>query len=116
MKQLKSYLNILGRILALGCLWGVGGYMAGMALEMIGFNRYPLSTICAAINLILGMILLKTILRYQFIDDAFFKGAEADQAGYIIVRGLWFLPIMGVIIGGSMWFWAIILHFIFRGD
>jgi len=116
MKHLKPYLNILGRILALASLWIMGGYTAGTALEMIGFDSYPLSTICAAINLIVGMLLLKTMLRYQFIDDAFFKGAEADQAGYIIVRGLWLLPIVGVIIGGSMWLWAIILRFIFRGD
>ena len=114
MKDLNSYLNIFGRILALAGLWFIGGYMFGAALETIGYDGYRLSLSCASLNVILGMAFFKNLIRYRFIDEAFFKGTAADQPGYSIVRGLWLLPLLGVIFGASMWFWAIILRWLFR--
>jgi len=110
---MKLYLNILGRILALASLWAMGGYMFGSSLETIGYNNYPWSTILAALNIIFGMILFRNIISYPSIDRAFFKGATSYEPGYIIVRGLWLLPLVGVIVGASMWFWATVLRLLF---
>jgi hypothetical protein len=111
---MKEYLNILVRITSLAILWASGGYMIGLALEAIGFTGYPFPVIIASLNVIFGMIFFRSMISYRFVDEAFFEGAKPNEPGYLIVGWLWMLPTLSVIVGTSMWFWAIILRLLMR--
>ena len=114
---MDKYFTILIRIIGLAILWATGGYMIGAALETIGFTGYPYPIIVASLNVIFGLLLFKSMISYQFIDEAFFdkaffERAKPNDSGYVIAQGLWFLPCLAIILGASMWFWAIILRLI----
>jgi hypothetical protein len=112
---MKPYLNILGRILALASLWAIGGYLIGTSLEMIGFNDYPWRTICAGLNLVIGLTLFKLITDNPTIEQAFFghKKIAPDHPITLIVRGLWMLPLLLLWVGVMMWLWAWVIRLIF---
>jgi hypothetical protein len=111
----KRLLRDLALILLLAGFWAVSGYMIGAALETIGFDTYRLSVILASINLILGMTLFLRITKDPTAERIFFQGPEqdTDRRGYPQIGCLWLLPIVLLIYGASMWFWAIILRLIF---
>ncbi|GEM_PF-1840159 len=108
----QNYLRMVGLILGMTSLWAVGGYMAGTALETIGFNSYPLSTICASVNVIIGLFLFKDLTRDPKSERYFFEKGPFGNLQHPTVGCLWMFPLLLLIIGVSMWFWAIVLKFI----
>ncbi len=93
-------------------LWAIGGFMAGLALETIGFDGYRLSITCAGVNVLIGLALFKIVMDDDTLDDIFFGrvNVPARHAGRAIIRGLWLLPLMLLFIGTLMWTWAVILN------
>src|SRR5262245_59145892 len=102
-------------ILIFAGLWAVSGYMIGVALEIIGFDINRLGIILASVNVILGMTLFLRITRDPTAERIFFKGpdVDVDRRAYPQIGCLWMLPIVLLIYGVLMWFWAIILNSIF---
>jgi len=100
-------------ILSLAGLWALGGYLIGSALEVIGFDTYRLGMILAAINVIVGMLLFLWLTREPAADRLFFGRARPDDPFTPAVGCLWIIPLLSLLVGLSMWFWAIILRLIF---
>jgi len=111
----NPYLRVLSRLLAYAGLWAVGGYMAGAALETIGLTNYSWSIILAALNLICGLVLFKIITDNPTFERLFFegkiRGMSHDHPAYRVIGALWSLPLMLLVVGAMLWFWAIILSF-----
>ena len=105
-------MKILLRILILAGLWAASGYLIGTALEYLGFDYYPLGVIVASINVIIGMLWLKTIIRDPIGDRMFFEGPRPDEEGDIRIGCLWMMPISLAFISLFLWFWAILLRLI----
>lgn len=68
-------------ILGLAGLWAVGGYLIGSALVDFGLDRYPLGVIVASVNIIIGMLWLKGLIRDPLGDRMFFEGPMPDEDG-----------------------------------
>ncbi len=100
-------------ILVLAGLWAAGGYFTGAALETIGFDAYRWGIILAALNVILGMSLFLGVTKDPAAERIFFRQAKPDDIGYAVVGCLWLLPLLWLIFGVSMWFWALVLRLIF---
>ena len=113
---MNPYLKIVTRILAYSGLWFAGGYMAGAALETIGFTGYSWSIILASLNLLCGLGLFKIVTDNPTFERIFFedkvRGINTDHAAYRVVGALWSLPLMLLIVGTTVWLWAIILNLI----
>ncbi len=112
----NPYLHILSRLLGYAGLWIMGGYMAGMALETIGFTGHQWSIILAALNLLLGLALFKIVTDDPTLERIFFNLTKTppDHIGYKIVQSLWILPFVLLFTGLLMWFWAIIINFLLQ--
>jgi hypothetical protein len=112
MNNKPNYLKMAVLIVGLISLWAVGGYMAGAALEIIGFNSYSLSLSCASLNVIIGLALFTIVTSDPTFEQIFFgsKRFPTGHIGYQVVRGLWMLPLLLVFVGGLMWFWAIVIN------
>jgi hypothetical protein len=109
---MKRMLRDLGLILALAGLWAAGGYGLGATLETIGFDTYPLSTILASLNVILGMSLFVGVTKDPTADRLFFETGVPLRPMHPTVGCLWGLPLMLLVVGLSMWLWALILRLI----
>ena len=105
-------MKILLRILILAGLWAASGYLIGAALEYIGLDYYPLGVIVASINVIVGMLWLKTIIQDPIGDRMFFEGPRPNEEGKIEIGCLWMMPISLVFISLFLWFWAILIRLI----
>ena len=110
---MKRLLWDLVLILALAALWTAGGYFTGAALETIGFDTYRLSIILASLNVILGMSLFLGMTKDPTANRMFFETGFPIRPMHPRVGCLWGLPLMLLLVGVSMWIWALILHFIF---
>lgn len=109
---MNRLLRNLSLILALAALWAAGGYGIGIALEIIGFDTYPLSTILASLNVILGMSLFLYITRDPSMDRLFFEVGLPIRPMHPTVGCLWVVPITLFMVGISMWLWALLLNFL----
>jgi len=107
---MKPYSNILIRIVLLASLWATGGYTAGVSLEIIGFDGYSWSTILVALNVLIGILLLKGIISDPEEDYTFFEKPVSYDPNRPLVGCLWLMPAMLIVVGASMWFWAIIIR------
>jgi hypothetical protein len=112
MNNKPNYLKMAVLIVSLTSLWAVGGYMAGAALEILGFNSYSLSLSCASLNVIIGLALFTIITSDPTFEQIFFdtKRFPTTHIGYQVVRALWTLPLALLFMGLLMWFWAIIIN------
>ncbi len=107
----------MGTILALAALWAVSGYIMGATLEIvlktIGLVPYPFGTIFASINVIIGMLLFKGIVRNSVADRIFFEVPSPDDEGYMPIGCLWAIPANLLIVGLVLWFLAFIIQLLF---
>ena len=109
----QDYLRMAGLIIGMTSLWAVGGFMTGLALETIGFNSYRLSVACMSINVLLGLFLFKDITREPQTERYFFENGPLGDLHHPTVGCLWMFPLLLIILGSSMWLWAMLLNTIF---
>ncbi|MDM8527815.1 hypothetical protein QUF58_06315 [Anaerolineales bacterium HSG24] len=109
----QDYLRVVGLILGMTSLWAIGGLMAGLALETVGFNSHPLSIGCASVNVLIGLFLFKDITREPKTERYFFEHGPFGDLQHPTVGCLWMFPLLLLILGTSMWFWATLLNAIF---
>jgi hypothetical protein len=109
---MNSQFRDAGLIVGLAALWAISGYIIGAALEAFGLNSYSLGIIIASLNVIIGMLWLKGIIRDPVGDRLFFEGPASDEEGDIRIGCLWVMPAVLGFIGILLWFWVIIFRFI----
>jgi uncharacterized membrane protein len=109
---MKRLFRDLALILVFAALWASGGYLVGLAIE-IALIPYPsLKIILAALNVIVGLLLLLGITRDPTTERLFFEGPSTPGGGDIRIGCLWAMPASLLLIGLFTWVTAILLRFI----
>jgi len=111
---MKRLFRDLGLILALAALWGISGYVIGLAIETTLISYSPLKIILTTINVILGLLLLRGIIRDPTADRIFFEGPRSDEAGLPQVGCLWALPASLLLLGLLIWVAGLVMRFILK--
>jgi uncharacterized membrane protein len=109
---MNRYLRDLVLILALTGLWAFSGYLIGSVLDVFGITGYPFGIIGASINVIIGLLWLKGIIRDPVGDRLFFEGPSGDESGDLRIGCLWAMPVVLAFIGLFLWLWAVIFRFL----
>jgi len=101
----------------LAILWASSGYFIGLMIEyslhtlQIDYD-YQVALMCGSINLIVGLIWLKFIIRDTLGDQMFFVGPIGNQDGDIRVGCLWSVPFVMIIYGLLGWIIAFLLRLV----
>jgi len=111
---MNRLLRDLALILVLAGLWAVSGYVMGAAIEIIievfDLGPYPLRVIVASVNVIIGLLLFKGIIRYPTAERLFFEGPGDEDEGDLRVGCLWIVPATLLLYSLLAWFVAILFR------
>lgn len=102
----------VGSVLFLAALWAISGYVLGLTIEVMGIP-YPVSTIFASLNVMIGMFLFLGVTSNPRFERIFFEGPRVDDEGYLPVGCLWVIPLNFLVIGLPMLFVVTLLRLIF---
>lgn len=95
--------NIL-LIAALALFWAISGLVVGVGLNALFAGEWLLT--CAALNVVMGMLLLLLTTRNKQARRMFYEGPRGAEPGFVSLAILWAIPIVLVFLGVLWWLLA----------
>ncbi len=88
-------------VLALVALWVLGGLVVGISFQALFGVQWMVQ--CAALNLIVGMVMLLLVTNNEDARRLFYEGPRGDEISSPLIGMLWALPIVLFLVGLAWW-------------